>query len=126
MLCHAIERGIKVAQGVAEDLPFAHDSFDYALIITTICFVNSPARMLAEAHRVLKPGGRVIIGFIDRESDLGQHYLAHQAESVFYREATFYSANEVENLLIEGGFSIDAWGWAMRFCRCISYQLGLI
>lgn len=110
MLTHAMERGIEVVQGVAENLPFADDSFDYALIITTICFVNSPVNMLTEARRVLKPGGRVVIGFIDRESDLGQHYLAHQAESVFYRAATFYSADEVEKLLLEAGFSIDNWG----------------
>ena len=110
MLTHAMERGIEVVQGVAENLPFADHSFDYALIITTICFVNSPVNMLTEARRVLKPGGRVVIGFIDRESDLGQHYLAHQAESVFYRAATFYSADEVEKLLLEAGFSIDNWG----------------
>jgi len=43
-------------------------------------------------------------------SALGQDYLAHQAESVFYREATFYSADEVERLLLECGFSISGWG----------------
>lgn len=110
MLVHAEQRGIEVVRGVAEHLPFANSSFDYVLIVTTICFVDSPARMLAEARRVLKPDGRVVIGFIDRESDLGQHYLAHQAESVFYREATFYSAGEVAQLLQEADFLIDGWG----------------
>lgn len=110
MLVHAAARGIEVVEGVAENLPFAAGSFDHALVVTTICFVDSPARMLAEARRVLKPGGRLVIGFIDRESALGQDYLAHQDESVFYREATFYSADEVARLLLETGFSIDAWG----------------
>lgn len=110
MLFHAAKRGIKVVQGVAENLPFASGCFDYALVVTTICFVDSAAEMLAEAHRVLKPGGRLVIGFIDRESNLGQDYLLHQAESVFYREATFFSADEVDSLLLETGFSIDGWG----------------
>jgi SAM-dependent methyltransferase len=110
MLSHAAARGIAVVDGVAENLPFAAGNFDYALVVTTICFVDSPARMLAEAHRVLKPGGRLVIGFIDRESGLGQDYLAHQAVSTFYREATFYSADEVGRLLLETGFSIDDWG----------------
>lgn len=110
MLVHATARGIAVVEGVAENLPFAAGSFDYALVVTTICFLDSPARMLAEARRVLKPGGRLVIGFIDRDSDLGQHYLAHQAESVFYRAATFYSAGEVARLLIAAGFSISGWG----------------
>lgn len=110
MLAHAAARGIDVVEGIAENLPFTAACFDHALVVTTICFVDSPTAMLAEAHRVLKPGGRLVIGFIDRESALGRDYLAHQAESVFYREATFYSAGEVERFLLETGFSIDAWG----------------
>ena len=51
-----------------------------------------------------------MIGFIDRESPLGQKYLEHQSESVFYREAVFYSAQEVDGLLQDNGFRIDAWG----------------
>jgi len=78
--------------------------------VTTLCFVDSPTQMLAEARRVLKPGGRLVIGFVDRESTLGQNYLVHQAESVFYREATFYCADEVARLLLEAGFAISAWG----------------
>lgn len=109
MLVHAAARGIEVVEGVAENLPFEAASFDYALVVTTICFVDSPAGMLAEAHRVLKPSGRLVIGFIDRKSAMGQDYLAHQAENVFYREAIFYSAREVEQLLVEARFSIDVW-----------------
>ncbi|HET97599.1 MAG TPA: class I SAM-dependent methyltransferase [Desulfurivibrio alkaliphilus] len=110
MLVYAAARGIEVVEGTAENLPFAEGSFDHALSVTSICFVDSPARMLAEARRVLKPGGRLVIGFVDRESDLGQNYLAHQAENVFYRDATFYSADEVARLLLDAGFSISAWG----------------
>jgi SAM-dependent methyltransferase len=110
MLVHAAARGIEAVEGVAENLPFADGSFDHALVVTTLCFVDSPARMLAEARRVLKPGGRLVIGFIDRESTLGQNYLLHQAESVFYREATFYSADEVARLLLEAEFTACAWG----------------
>lgn len=110
MLAHAATRGIRVVRGAAENLPFAEDAFDYALVVTTICFVDSPAEMLAETRRVLKTGGRLVIGFIDRDSPLGQHYLLHQAESVFYRDATFYSAAEVADLLLKAGFSINSWG----------------
>lgn len=110
MLAYAAARGIEVVVGAAESLPFEADTFDHALVVTTICFVDSPAGMLAEAHRVLRPGGRLVIGFIDRDSAMGQDYLVHQAENVFYREATFYSAGEVEQLLLTAGFSVDAWG----------------
>jgi SAM-dependent methyltransferase len=110
MLARAAARGIEAVEGVAEQLPFADASFDHALFVTTLCFVESPAAALAEVHRVLRPGGRLAIGFIDRDSALGRHYLAHQHESVFYREATFLSAGEVAKLLAEAGFAIDGWG----------------
>lgn len=97
-------------RGVAEDLPFAGAGFDHALMVTTIYFVDSPQRALTAAHRVLKPKGRLVIGFIDRESPIGQDYQAHQAESAFYREATFYFAEDVEHRHCEAGFRIEAWG----------------
>ena len=110
MLSYAIARGIKGVMGTAEDLPFVDGSFDTAMVVTTICFVDSPDRMLAEIFRVLKPGGRVVIGFIDRESMIGQNYLTHQAESDFYRDAIFYSTDDVKKMLINLGFSITGLG----------------
>jgi SAM-dependent methyltransferase len=110
MLAQAAARGIETVKGTAEGLPFPDGSFDYALIVTTICFVDSPAKMIAEAHRVLRPDGKLVIGFIDRESGLGQTYFEHQTESVFYREAVFFSAAEVGELLRAGGFVARAWG----------------
>ncbi|TQV61453.1 MAG: class I SAM-dependent methyltransferase [Halothiobacillaceae bacterium] len=109
MMAYARARGIEVVRGVAEDLPFADDSFDHVLAVTTICFVRSAPAMLAEARRVLRPGGSLIIGFVDKDSPLGRHYLAHQAESVFYRPAVFFSATEVENLLRQAGFTVERW-----------------
>ena len=109
VLAYAAKRGILTVQAIAEALPFADSSFDYALSVTTICFVDDATAMLSEAWRVLKPGGEIVIAFIDRTSDLGQDYLAHQAENVFYREATFYSAGEVEHLLCDTGFTKPVW-----------------
>ena len=109
MLAYAANRGVTVVQGVAEALPFANSSFDSLLCVTTICFVDDAAVMLAEAYRVLKTSGELVIGFIDRSSELGRHYLAHQTDNVFYREATFFSSAEVEQLLREAGFIHPIW-----------------
>ena len=109
MLGYAVKRGVSSIQGVAEALPFKDAVFDYGLVVTTICFVGDPQKMLNEAHRVLKSGTSLVIGFVDRTSRLGQQYLAHQAESAFYREARFYSALEVERLLGDAGFVDLAW-----------------
>ena len=109
MLTYATNRGISAVQATAEALPFSNQTFDYALCVTTICFVDDVSAMLQEAYRVLRSSGVLIIGFIDRTSQLGQHYLAHQAENVFYRDATFFSAVEVEKLLRDTGFTEPAW-----------------
>jgi SAM-dependent methyltransferase len=102
-------RGVSVARAVAEALPFSSAVFDYVLLVTTICFVDDARAMLREAKRVLKPRGKLVIGFIDRQSILGKDYVAHQAENVFYREATFYSAAEVAAFLEEIGFTRLIW-----------------
>lgn len=109
MLRHARQRGVEVVAGRAEALPFRSASFDNILIVTTLCFVDSPAHMLREARRVLKLHGRLVIGFIDRDSLIGREYLAHQAESVFYRDAHFHSAVDVQRLLQETDFHILGW-----------------
>lgn len=109
MLSHAYDRGIQVARGAAENLPFSANSFDHALVVTTICFVDSPTGMLKEAWRVLKNHGHLVLGFVDKTSLLGHDYLRHQSESVFYENATFFSSDEVEQLLKATGFLIEAW-----------------
>jgi SAM-dependent methyltransferase len=109
MLHYAAARSVLAAQGVAEALPFRDAAFDYALVVTTLCFVDDAKVMLTEARRVLAPGGSLVVGFIDRASTHGRDYLAHRADHVFYREATFYSAAEVDALLRDTGFSDLVW-----------------
>ena len=100
----AQRRGIKVVAGIAEALPFADAQFDYALMVTTICFVDDIDAAFKEAYRVLKPGGRLIIGFIDKNSSMGKLYQQKKNENVFYKVATFYSVDEVVPHVKKAGF----------------------
>ncbi|KPJ61092.1 MAG: methyltransferase type 11 [Latescibacteria bacterium DG_63] len=100
----AQERGIQVLVGVGEHLAFADNCFDFVLLITTICFLDDVSAALAETYRVLRPGGVVLIGFIDRESQLGRVYEKRKQNDVFYRDASFLSADEVLSRLKETGF----------------------
>lgn len=100
----ARERGIDVVSGVAEALPFADAAFQLVLLITTICFVDDPAQAFREVWRVLRPGGQVIVGLVDSESELGRHYQTRKKKSRFYHEARFFSVAEVLTLMVAAGF----------------------
>ncbi|MEA2038342.1 MAG: class I SAM-dependent methyltransferase [Thermodesulfobacteriota bacterium] len=100
----AQKRGIQVLDGVAEELPFDDSRFDFVLMVTTVCFVDDIRKALLEAHRVLYRGGVLIIGFVDRNSMVGQTYLDRQSESVFYKDATFFSVDELVGFIGQAGF----------------------
>lgn len=101
----ARRKGIEVTAGVAEKLPFKDGEFDFALMVTTVCFLDDMDLAFDEARRVLKPGGLIIIGFINAESPLGREYLKRKEKSVFYKDATFYSVNEIVERLSKAGFA---------------------
>ncbi|HOJ51670.1 MAG TPA: methyltransferase domain-containing protein [Syntrophales bacterium] len=107
MAIKARQLGIEVYHGIAEDLPFSDNRFDYVLMVTTICFVDDITRALKEAFRVLKPGGIIILGFVDRESELGRRYMEKREHSKFYKDATFFSTREVLKLLEGTGFKLE-------------------
>ena len=109
MAAVARTRGIHVVQAVAEHLPFAPGTIAVALMVTTICFLDDPLRALAEAARVLRPGGWLVIGFVDRASFLGRMYEQHKDKNAFYREATFYSVTDVQHMLRRTGFQDLVW-----------------
>ncbi len=105
LLVRARNRGLRVIRGTAEDLPFLTASMDAALMVTTLCFVDDLARSFQEIHRVLVQGGRLYLGYVDRDSWLGQRYLREKERNPFYREATFVSTPEVLVLLRKTGFA---------------------
>jgi SAM-dependent methyltransferase len=100
----AHERGIDVAIGKAEALPFCSSSFDFALMVTAVCFFDDLPGAIAETSRILVPGGQVIIALVDRDSPLGEEYLRDRESSRFFHHARFYTADEVIGMLQKNGF----------------------
>jgi ubiquinone/menaquinone biosynthesis C-methylase UbiE len=100
----AKRKGIEVVTGKAENMPYYDGNFDFALMVTTVCFLDDMDLAFREAYRVIKPGGSFIIGFVDRESPLGREYQQRKDKSVFYKDATFYSVTEVVSHLEQAGF----------------------
>jgi ubiquinone/menaquinone biosynthesis C-methylase UbiE len=109
MLRAALQRGqgAKTAYvlGTGENLPFASTSFDAVLIVTVLCFLRNPQDLIREAYRVLRTGGRLIVGELGRYSiwAISRQIRGFLGNPV-WRRARFYSAKELQGMLKLGGF----------------------
>jgi len=77
MLDEGVTRGVKSpVQGLGEQLPFATDSFDFLTMGYALRHVPDLSATFKEYHRVLKPGGKLLILEISRPKNrLGYHLL---------------------------------------------------
>jgi SAM-dependent methyltransferase len=88
---------MQIIAGASDQLPFEAAAFDKALAVHVIYFWLRPQVELAETWRVLKPGGRLVIGFRPGE-DAG--FAANFPAEIYHVR----SMVEVETLLIQAGF----------------------
>ena len=63
MIARARDRGLDVALGSVTHLPFADDSFDLVYSFKVLAHVPDIGRALAEAARVTRPGGHMLLEF---------------------------------------------------------------
>lgn len=61
----------ELVEAPAERLPFEDSSFDTAVFTLVLCTVSDPEAALAEAARILKPGGKLLFVEHVRANDAG-------------------------------------------------------
>ena len=83
----------------SEDLPFADNTFDKIFSVHTLYFWNPIETHLAEFSRVLKPSGRIVLGFRPAEDAI----VVARFPSSVYR---FRTTDEVTNLMESVGLSV--------------------
>ena len=81
----------------ASNLPIRSNILDFSFMITAMEFIEDPSRAMADAHRVLKIGGSLVILFINRESPWGEQYrkMGENGDPIFSK-ARLYSVVEME------------------------------
>jgi len=95
--------------------PFQNMYFDYVLCMEVIeHLIYSPTHMLAEAHRVLKPGGQILISTpnaVDLRKTISlilnrPTAFKYSGYSIYGRHNREFTLNELTNLVEQCGFRI--------------------
>ena len=88
-----------VRQGDLYDLPMQDDTVDLVTLHMVLHYLDDPAASIAEAARVLKPGGRLLI------ADFAPHELDFLREGHAHRRLGF-SQDEVAGWLADAGLEV--------------------
>jgi ubiquinone/menaquinone biosynthesis C-methylase UbiE len=99
---------VQVIDGRAETLPFEPAAFDTVVCTFTLCSVQDPAAALAEARRVLKPGGQLLFCEHGLSPDEGVARWQRRIEPVWKRIAGgCHLTRPVSASIAAAGFRLD-------------------
>ncbi len=127
-LQHLPAERVELVQGDFHALPFADERFETVVLHQVLHFAQEPERALAEAARVLKPGGRIVI--VD--------FAAHSREELrerFQHARLGFSDRQMQSLLRDAAFTparpvalegdalvTKVWLGERRKSRCLEAQ----
>lgn len=104
------ERGLKNVQfieGDAEHLPCPDGSFTLVASHKALHHFSNPHKILTEAYRVLRPGGRLLLGDTISSDDASKNRLHNELEQ--WRDPShvkMYGLRELKELVSSAGFQV--------------------
>jgi arsenite methyltransferase len=91
------DRCVDLRVATSSSIPFADAAFDRALAVNTLYFWSDPTVDLREIRRVLKPGGKLVLGSLSPDSA--------KANPMFKHGFRFLSQEQLADLLGNAGFA---------------------
>jgi len=116
----ANKAGAEIALHVAtaECLPFPPKQFDVVTAITVLCFVEEAAPVFREIARVLRPGGRLVIGELGKWSSWAAgRRLRAWLGSRLWRQGRFRTAKELRDLAAQADLIVQEVRGAIYYPR---------
>jgi SAM-dependent methyltransferase len=95
MLARAAEKGLATLRGDAQALPLGDASADAVMLVSMLHHVDDPGRALAEARRVLAPGGRLALMAFTREDLEGLWFSDYFPSTRAWMAASHPSTDEL-------------------------------
>ena len=102
-----LEKSADLRLGDAQALEFADDSFDTVVCTLGLCTIPDPRRAIAEAHRVLRPGGQVLLLEHVRSPLLPVRLVERLLEPLAVRFAADHLTREPLDYLAAEGFEVE-------------------
>lgn len=98
---------VTFVDGRVERLPFPDSSFDVVAAVTVLRFVGDASSAVIELARVLRPGGRLVLGELGRWSLWAAiRRVRGSLGAVAWKAARFRSARELSELAQAAGLSV--------------------
>lgn len=109
---------------MVEHLPFPAEKFDVVIAITILCFVDDAAPVFKEIARVLRPGGRLVIGELGKWSTwAAERRIRAWFGSALWQRGRFRTPREFNEIaraaglipeLVRGAIYYPRWPLAAR------------
>jgi ubiquinone/menaquinone biosynthesis C-methylase UbiE len=109
-------RQIDLIVARSQILPYADETFDVVTCVAVLTFIADPEVALREMARVLRPGGRLVIGDLGKWSYwAARRRICGWFGATLWRTAQFRSANELAATIKSVGLTIHAIRGAIFF-----------
>lgn len=89
----------KFRRADATRLPFHDNSFSVVASVAMIEFIDDVHKVMEEIERVLKPGGALLLGCLNQNSELGKA----RANDPVFKHARFFTPEQIQNFLTRFG-----------------------